>query len=288
MSMSDREEFSKIRCIAFDLDDTILNREKELPARTSDALQAARERGIALVPVSGRAFASYPDCIRNLEGVRYAVVSNGAAVYDMATGERVHQWLLNAGDVRAIMSGLGHFFLEGQVAYEAVVDGVAHAAADYVREPSRFGVPRDMASYIQQTRRPERYIIDFIYENAKNLDAMDVILKDAGLYRMVANTIRRSVENIHLTSSVPFRLELSNEAAGKTAGLAYVLEQLQISPEETIAFGDGDNDAGMIGSVGIGVAMKNASESCRESAAYVTEKTAYEDGVADFLEAYLL
>ncbi len=280
-------DFSKIKCIAFDLDDTLLNHEKQLSVCTAEALGKARERGIALVPVSGRAYASFPDSIRGLEGVAYSVVSNGAAVYDARTGERVHQWLLNARDVRKIMSSLGHLFLEGQVAYEAVVNGVAHAAADYVREPSRFGIPRDVVSYIQQTRRPERFIIDFIYENAKNLDALDVILKDAGLFRMVENTIRRNVDEIHITSSVPFRLELSNAAAGKTAGLAYVLKQLQISPEETIAFGDGENDAGMLQSVGIGVAMKNAAESCKKNAAYITEDTADEDGVAKFLKKFL-
>ncbi|MCD8217426.1 MAG: Cof-type HAD-IIB family hydrolase [Clostridiales bacterium] len=281
-------EFSKIKCIAFDLDDTVLNHEKELSGYTAEVFGKARERGIALVPVSGRAFASFPAAIRELEGVTYSVVSNGAAVYDARKGERIHQWLLNAADVRKIMSSLGHLFMEGQISYEAVVDGVAHAAADYVREPSRFGIPRDVVSYIQKTRRPERFIIDFIYENAKNLDALDVILKDSGLFRMVENTIRRNVEQIHITSSVSFRLELSNAAAGKTAGLAYVLEQLQISPEETIAFGDGENDAGMLKSVGIGVAMKNASASCKENAAYVTEYTADEDGAAKFLAENLL
>ena len=76
------------------------------------------------------------------------------------------------------MRSVGNFFLEGQITYEAFVDGAAHAAADYVTSPTRFGVPKSAVSYIQQTRRPNRYIIDFIFENAGKMDSLDLILKE--------------------------------------------------------------------------------------------------------------
>lgn len=281
-------DFSNIKCIAFDLDFTVLTTGKYMTERTQAAFAKARERGMALLPVSGRAFPTFPADIQALEGMRYAVASNGAAVYEVRTGERIHQWLMEARDVRKIMRSVGNFFLEGQITYEACVNGELHASADYVRDPARYGMMKSAVSYIRETRKPERYIIDYIFENAGKMDGLDLILKDPGLYRMIANTIRRNVEDIHITSSVPCRLEMSSASAGKAAGMKYALELLQISPEETIAFGDGDNDADMLKAAGIGVALKNATDTCKESADFVTESIADEDGVAEFLERYIL
>lgn len=280
-------DLSNIRCIAFDLDDTILNENKELSERTKAVLARAAKAGIALIPVSGRSWDTFPACVRELPGIACAVTSNGAAVYDGQTGQKVHGWLMEAKDVRVIMRSVGNFFLEGQITYEAFVDGAAHAAADYVASPTRFGVPRSAVSYIQQTRRPNRYIIDFIFENAGKMDSLDLILKEPGMYRMIENTIRRNVENIYITSSVPYRMEISSAASGKASGLKYVLDQLGLTPEQTVAFGDGDNDAPMLRFAGTGIAVKNASQSCRESADMTLKLSNQEDGVADYLEKYL-
>lgn len=281
-------DFSKIKCIGLDLDDTMLNSDKTLTSRTKAALTAALDKGIAIIPISGRSYATIPACVRKLEGISHAVTSNGAAIYDFNTGARIHEWLLEPKDVRSIMRSVGNFFLEGQITYEAFVDGVAYASADYVMQPANFGVPASAVSYVQQTRHPNRFIIDFIFDNAKKMDSLDLILKDAGLYRMIENTIKRTTDSVYITSSVPYRMEISSKDSGKTAGLKYVLDLLQISPEETLVFGDGDNDAEMIHFAGIGVAMKNATESCKENADFVTDYTNNEDGVAEFIEKNIL
>lgn len=283
-----QSEFSNIKAIAFDLDFTMLNSEMKLSARSEQALAEVRDKGIALIPVSGRAFSTLPDCIRRLPGVCSTVTSNGVAVYDIRTDKRIHQCLLRAGDVRAIMRSVGSFFLEGQITYEAFVNGTAWASADYIKNPTAFGVPREMVSYVQQTRKLNQYIIDFIFEYANEMDSLDLLLKDAGLYRMIENTIRRSVDSIHITSSVPHRMEISHADATKSSGLRYVLDLLQIAPEDCLALGDGDNDASILACAGIGVAMKNGTETCKNSADYVTEFCSDEDGAAAFLETYLL
>ncbi|MCD7921951.1 MAG: HAD-IIB family hydrolase [Clostridiales bacterium] len=283
-----QSDFSKIKAVAFDLDSTILNDDKVLSERTRHTLTKIYEKGIALIPVSGRAYATFPACIRDQDGIRYAVTSNGAAIYDIRTEERVHQCLLRAADVRTIMRSVGNFFLEGQITYEAFVDGTAYASADYVQNPARFGVSLDNVSYVRQTRKPNRYIIDFIFEHAKVLDSLDLVLKDAGLYRMIENTIRRSVPDVHITSAVPYRIEISHADANKASGLSHALKLLQIAPEECLALGDGDNDAPMLTCAGIGVALKNATETCKNSADHVTEYSSSEDGASIFLEKYLL
>ena len=77
---------SPIRLLAFDLDGTVLNDQKQLTPRTLAALTAAAERGVALVPATGRTAAGLPAALLALPGVRYAITSNGARVMDLAAG----------------------------------------------------------------------------------------------------------------------------------------------------------------------------------------------------------
>ncbi len=283
-----KTDFSDIRCIAFDLDNTVLSAGAELSERTRAAFAAAQEKGIALLPVSGRAFSTLPDWIRETAGITYVVTSNGAVICDVQTGERVREWLLPAQTVRNAAKSIGSFFLEGQVSYEAFIDGIPYAAEDYVAHPTDYGIPQTAAAYIQQTRRPIRFIIDFVFENAKKMDSLDLILKDPGLYRMIENTIRNNAKEVYITSSLPYRMELSAPGSGKAPGMCAALELLSVSPEETLAFGDGDNDADMLAAAGYGVAVQNATDSCRESADEITDLPVGEDGVADFIEKNVL
>ena len=60
---------SPIRLLAFDLDGTVLNDQKQLTPRTLAALTAAAERGVALVPATGRTAAGLPAALLALPGV---------------------------------------------------------------------------------------------------------------------------------------------------------------------------------------------------------------------------
>ena len=130
-------------------------------------------------------------------------------------GQKVHGWLMEAKDVRAIMRSVGNFFLEGQITYEAFVGRRSPCRGRLCGQPDPVRRTPVCVSYIQQTRRPNRYIIDFIFENAGKMDSLDLILKEPGMYRMIENTIRRNVENIYITSSVPYRMEISSAAPAR-------------------------------------------------------------------------
>lgn len=65
---------------------------------------------------------------------------------------------------------------------------------------------------------------------------------------------------------------------GKEQGIHAICERAGITPEEVIAFGDADNDIGMLHLAGIGVAMGNGEEAAKEAADYVTARIE-EDGI---------
>ena len=80
----------------------------------------------------------------------------------------------------------------------------------------------------------------------------------------------------------PGGVDVIAKGGGKRAAVARYLEENGILPEETIAFGDGENDMEMLQLAGIGVAMGNAEEQVKEIADYVTADID-EDGIAKAL-----
>ncbi len=77
-------------------------------------------------------------------------------------------------------------------------------------------------------------------------------------------------------------VDIYPSTAGKSAGIQAVLDHYGIRTEETMAFGDGDNDLGMFRLVGTAVAMGGARDHVKAAADFVT-KTVDEDGIAHAL-----
>lgn len=75
------------------------------------------------------------------------------------------------------------------------------------------------------------------------------------------------------------------KGGGKCSAVQRYLEANGISPEEAIAFGDGENDMQMLQLAGIGVAMGNAEEQVKQIADYVTSDID-EDGIEKALKHF--
>ena len=65
-------------------------------------------------------------------------------------------------------------------------------------------------------------------------------------------------------------------------------QELDISINETMALGDGDNDAPMLAAAGPGIAMANATSISKKSARVVSEFTNDECAVAEAVERYVI
>lgn len=262
-----------IRCIALDLDYTTLNSQGHLSTYTRQALAYAIEKGVHIVVASGRALNSLPEEIRTLDGIRYAVTSNGAAVYDLCTNACLKQYKLTEQSVREILR-----LTRGvHAAFEVFIDGKPFAQADYVADPLRYGTKS--ISYVQNTRTPVADFPDFILQNASRLDCMDLVIDDPGLKARLWKLFEEKLSDVYITSSVGQLLEISYKDCGKHSGVQFVLEQLGLPRESLAAFGDGDNDAHMLEYAGIGIAVANASDACKAAADRITLSND-EDGVA--------
>ena len=264
-----------IKCIALDLDRTTLNKEGRLSEGNRKALEEVIAAGIHVVIASGRAFDTLPQDILSVAGIEYAITGNGAAMYHLPTGRCLKRYRLSKQAVEAIMNATK----AEDVTYEAFIDGIAYADKVYLEDPQRFGATPQAVEYVKSTRHMQDNIVQFIKEHKDCLDCMDIIVKDEDMKRRVWKLVQEATDEVYITSSIQQLVEIANQNAGKKSGLAFLADLLGISPDETAAFGDADNDVDMLQYAGYGIAVENASDNCKAAADYIT-KHHDEDGLA--------
>lgn len=81
--------------------------------------------------------------------------------------------------------------------------------------------------------------------------------------------------------------DIINANGDKTTGIKALCDYYDISLDETMAFGDGENDATMLEYAGIGVAMGNGHPKTKDIADYVTDGID-DDGVISALKHFKL
>jgi Cof subfamily protein (haloacid dehalogenase superfamily) len=106
------------------------------------------------------------------------------------------------------------------------------------------------------------------------LDVLEARLKD------------RFSRRLYISKSLPYFLELAAPGVTKGSGLAFVAEKLGFTAEETIAFGDGENDVELLEWAGTAVAVANAHPRAL-AAADLVAPSVDEEGVAQVIEELL-
>lgn len=272
----------RIRCIALDLDRTTLNSEGHLSGDNRKAIEQAVSSGIQIAVASGRSLDSLPGEVMEIPGIRYAITSNGAAVYDLKEGVCLRQYKLKAEAVQDILR-----WTQGEdVTFEAFIDGKPYAEKAYVEDPVRFGAMPRSIPYIQGTRKPTEDMRSFIREHEGELDCIDVVVKSEKYKQRLWKTLEKQVRDVYITSSVKQLLEISDVNAGKDTAAEFLIGYLGLTREELAGFGDGHNDSGLLKYAGIGFAVANASKECREAADRMVASND-EDGVAEGID-YIL
>ena len=80
---------SEIKLIAFDLDDTLFNSNKDISQANMDALERAAKMGIELVPTTGRFWSIVHEKLRNSGLIHYAITLNGAEIFDVRQNKSI-------------------------------------------------------------------------------------------------------------------------------------------------------------------------------------------------------
>lgn len=270
-----------IKLIALDLDGTTLNSAGHVSAITKLTLETCIAHGIHVVIASGRASSALPADILAIQGLNYAITSNGSSIFSLPDFKRIYANDMLPETVDAVLD----IAASSGFTYEAFIAGKAYTAQAYYDCATAFGVPERMNAYVRSTRTPVPSMADFIHAHRHEIEGIDMIVPDPDKKAAIRKQLEQ-VTNLYITGSESYYIELATGSVSKASALHTLAGLLHIMPENIIAFGDGGNDIELLTYAGHGVAMQNSAPSLLEAADAVTLSND-EDGVAYYLTKIL-
>lgn len=273
-----------IKLIALDMDGTTLKSDfKSISQRTENALKAAIEQGIYVVPSTGRIRGQLPESVTSIPGIDYAVTSNGASVVNLKTGQIIASNFIGAGTVRKIIPVLARKKLLCEV-YHNGQSYAEHRFFETLEEME--GFPPDLVDFIKNKSITVDSITDFAYANASTIEKINIPLLSKHYHRLLWQRFSR-IKGVSLTQALASNIEVNHRNSNKGQGLKALCKVLDIKASEIMAVGDSDNDIKMLELAGLPVAMANASDDVKAVAKEVTLRFD-EDGVAHAIEKFAL
>lgn len=270
------------KLVALDLDGTLLNAQKELTGRTAAALQAAAERGIEIVPTTGRFFSGMPDAIRSLPFLHYAITINGAQVQNLQTGEILYRSEIPLAQAIGIMQYLDTL----PVIYDCYMDNWGWMTRQLQQQAIDFAPDTHYLKMLLELRSPVDELKAFLEGRGQDVQKIQLFTNDPALRRAMLESFSQRFADTAVSSSVVNNLEINSSGANKGSALCALAKALSIPVAQTMAFGDGLNDVSMLRAAGTGVAMQNACPEAKACADVITA-SCDEDGVAVILEEIL-
>jgi len=275
-----------IKCIATDMDGTLLNSRQMISEGNRTAIKKAQEKGIEVVIATGRSYDEAQTVLAEAALQCPIICVNGAEVRTKE-GEIIHTNELSAKQSLDIYEILYH----SDTYYEVFTNKGIYT--DHYEK----GVQTLMNIF--QTANPDMPE-DQIYEMAKNryskghiqivenyehvIESNDqlvykflVVSKNPSELMRVKEKLE-ALPEISVSSSGSENLEVTHNKAQKGIALTWFTERMGISMQETMAIGDNLNDLSMFERVGRSVAMGNGHPDIKKICSHETAVND-EDGV---------
>lgn len=270
-----------IRLICLDMDGTLLDDDHvTVPGRNVAALRAAAERGAETAIASGRAWDLLRDVHEQLGVTRYAVLSNGAAVLDVTTGE----WLYRNCLPDQVRAPLIELLLDWRLPFEVYCQGKNYIQLDRRQQVLSYALSPQFRTVLERCSQLPEQINEAL--PAGTVEKIHVFY--------VPPERREELKRqalawgpLSITNSFGDNMEFTAAGVNKGTAIQALCARLGIGPEQVMAFGDAGNDLEMLRWVGWSFAMANGSREARAAARYVTG-TNHEAGVGMAVEQYLL
>lgn len=262
-----------VRLIACDLDGTLLDDAKQLPAGLPDLMARLRARGVVFCPASGRQYQTIREQFAPLGGGIPVIAENGS--YVVLDGRELCSVCLDAASVRAIVE----------------------AARALVQQGTDLGIVLcgKRAAHIERHDRAFTDQVVPYYRSLELVDTLDTVEDDilkVAIYdfesseRNVYPHMKRFADSLQVVVSGANWLDIMAAGVNKGAGLRALQKALAVSRSETAAFGDYLNDLEMLDDAEHSYAMANAHPQLHARARHIAAANS-EDGVVRAIEAML-
>ena len=268
-----------VKLIALDLDDTLLNNEREVSDENVKALRECAQRGIYIVMCSGRAEDAILPFVRRLEiagmeAGRYLIAINGCSIFDLHLRKQIF--------CRKVESDI--LLRTNQIAEEwGLRSEVYTPDTIYYREETKWTrMDVDLCGLKGQV------VSDYDKFLETGFTKMLVPGEPSELLELQSELRSEFGNRAVIFTSKPYFLEILPPNCGKGEAVSWLANELGFGMDKVMGFGDSMNDESLIRMAGYGIAMCNGLEEIKKIADYVTYSDNNHDGVGDFIQKHVL
>ena len=239
---------NNIKAIFMDLDGTVLTSEHKVSENLIRKLRELEEKGVKIFIATGRTFSSSKPFVEML-GIKNPVINyNGGRVVNPLNSEVIFEKPVKAQDVEELI----RISREKRIHLNLYMDDKL-----YIENETDEGV-----KYSESVEIPY-YVKNFDEFIGKTSTKALFIAKNAILLEL-KKELEEKLPHINFVFSKPYYLECLNKEVNKGLAIKELLKKYEISPEETMAFGDQWNDLEMLKFVKYGYLMGNATEELKQ------------------------
>lgn len=246
-------DFSQIKMVVTDMDGTLLNSNHEVSNRFFELFEALKKRDILFVAASGRQYDSIVHKLAPIKNEILVIAENGALVKEKE--EELLVTPIQNNLKSSLLSRIdtingAHAMLCGK--YNAYFDGNSVPFLEQLKEYyASYEIHDDFSTVTDEI------IKIAVYHNVSAEEHIYPAMKD------LEDQIKVKVSGLNW-------VDLNHTNANKGFALEKMQERFGISPEETMVFGDYNNDLEMLGKAKYSFAMENAHPNVIEIANYRT------------------
>ena len=262
---------NQIKLVVFDVDGTLVPRgSNQIVPSAIQAIKQLKENGYEILIATGRPFYFVLDTVKETVNPDYYVTINGTCLLDK-TGTIIETHHLDFTTVETLIRlakeyqfSLGFKYADVLRVYNQYERFVSLYAKDHPE--FKKDIIEDFDKYYQQ----QLPLGGFFFSDDIGLEA-----------------VKQALPELPIAPAVKGAYDLYPTGVDKTKTIETVLNKLNITWEQVISFGDGENDIDMLQKAKIGVAMGNASAIVKNHADYIT-KDILEDGILHALKQFEL
>ena len=292
--------FPPIRLAALDLDGTLLSGHSTITPHTRQAIADAVAHGVVVLPATGRPLSNLPPVVAQLTGIRYAITSNGAAVWDLGADPMgaVYSRYCNAAEhttseptalIRCPMPvelarEVFALYMEYPGALSIFSDGRTYR--DLV-SMERFGKRFARRTGSTEARQPNdgrftvvRDLTEWMSRHAHEVEKFCMFF-DTPEQAQAALPRFRALPGTEVVQGAADNIEVTARGVDKGEALLRLADLLGIPRESTLAVGDSENDRAMLEKAGVAAVMANGMPHIKALADLVSTKDCDHDGVAE-------
>ena len=244
-----------IRCIAIDLDDTLLGSDLKISAENKQAIRRAIAAGVKVLLASGRMVQSMRPYAEELKLDVPLIAYNGAIIQEAISGKILYHRPVPTPEALKLVPYFraAQIHLNAYINDELYMDKLTEWGKRYAANAGVTAHPiGDLCEYLQQ---PSHKMLGV--GEIEGIDAIQAQLKkDFG-------------ETVQFIKSKPTYLEILAPDVSKGLALQEVATNWGLDASEVMAIGDAPNDLSMVAWAGVGVAIGNAAEVVKAKAKMV-------------------